>query len=1025
MSSSNDKEGGISLPARRTTGETIEERLTENAYERILPARYLKKDNDGSPVEQPEDLFERVAKNVAVAEAVYTDDDVHITPALIKPDHPRRDELIDDVFHEPDAEDARSRLTEENAKYVAYAPLVEHLDENGYQAAYDAVTEWADEFQALMEDLAFMPNSPTLMNAGDELQQLSACFVNSPDDDMASIKQTEKEAALTFQSGGGMGYAFWTLRPYGDVVGSTGGIASGPLTFMQTYDQNCGTIAQGGTRRGAQMAIMRVSHPDSIWFIHAKNKDVSLASQLLLNDPDDFRHSDFGDALDEARGLIDDEGRVPDHLRNAVEGNLSNFNISVGITDRFMEAVKNDEEFTFTNPRTGEPHIATQETKNMYSWFGMGDEVEVGEPVSVPARELWNRIVEGAHENGEPGVVFLDRINDDHSFPVESTPDSEIGEYEIAATNPCGEQPLMEYEPCNLGHINLSTLAQEDRELWDEWAAARDGDLDTLVGSYLTDAIRWDEFNRRIEVGTRFLDNVVTMSDFPIPEIEQAARENRKIGLGIMGLAQLFIQLGMEYGSDVANEAARQLMVHINHESKATSHDLAKERGKFANWEDSKYADPSEYRDWFEHHTGEDAEQWREGFPIRNHNTTTVAPTGTTSMVGNTSGGCEPIYNVVYFKNVSQDVQGEEKLVEFDDYFMDILRANDIDPDTVKREAVELMNENAFGGVEDLDTVPDEIGEIIVTTEDLTAKEHGRVQCAIQEGVDSAISKTVNAPNDQSVDGARETFEYIYEHGGKGVTYYRDGTRSKQVLTTDDDVLADDDVDAAEVGEVLSEQAGIDPDEHDSLSEAVDAALSDVGVDATDATELSTDTSQANVTPRERPSATYGSTRRVQTGYGTMYVVINADEQGLHEVFGTIGKSGGFTESMVEGLCRMASTALRSGVEPEEVIEQMENIKSPKPGWDQGEQVQSIPDGIATAIRRHLDDPRTGNTTTTAVESGEVEEEGEEPEVLTNGGAVEEIVSRGESPECPSCGDMALALSEGCRTCQSCGWSKC
>ncbi|MEF8915764.1 ribonucleotide reductase N-terminal alpha domain-containing protein, partial [Natronomonas sp.] len=456
----------ITLPVKRTEGDTLEDRLTGNAYHNILPARYLRKDADGEPIEQQEDLFDRVAKNIALAEAVFEAEkqgvDITVTPDLLKPDHPRRDELAAEVFGKgvTAEDDAETTLSIYNVNKFAYETLVPELPDD----IREHVKETADEFQELMERLSFMPNSPTLMNAGDELQQLSACFVDSPKDDIDDIHQTAKEAAQVFQSGGGMGYAFWRLRPYGDAVGSTGGIASGPITFMRTYDQMCETIAQGGARRGAQMGVMRVSHPDVIQFLHAKNKDVSLAETLRLNDPDDFTHNSFAEALEEARELIDDEGRVPKHLRNAVEGHLSNFNISVGITDDFMQAVQNGEDFTFTNPRTGEAHIATPETKELYDMFDMGEYVEVGEELSVPAEELWEHIVEGAHENGEPGVIYLERVNKEHSFDVEEHPD-----HRILATNPCGEQPLEEYEACNLGHINLSTLAAEDSPDWRVW----------------------------------------------------------------------------------------------------------------------------------------------------------------------------------------------------------------------------------------------------------------------------------------------------------------------------------------------------------------------------------------------------------------------------------------------------------------------------------------------------------------------------------------------------------------------------
>jgi len=384
-----------------------------------------------------------------------------------------------------------------------------------------------------------------------------------------------------------------------------------------------------------------------------------------------------------------------------------------------MDAVQNGESYTFINPRTEEPHIATEETKDMYERYGLGEHVEVGEELSIPAELIWERIVDGAHENGEPGVIYLDRVNKKHSFPVDVTEAGYEGDHVMNATNPCGEQPLQEYEACNLGHINLSTIAATGNHDW----RAFDSDATTLedsVSEFLEEAINWDDFNNRIEYGTRFLENVVTMSDFPVDKIEETVANNRKIGLGIMGLAQLYIQLGVKYGTEEGNEIARQLMMHINHDSKDASHELAGERGSFNNWDESKYADPTQYADWFEHHTGEDASDWEDGYPIRNHNTTTIAPTGTTSMVGNTTGGCEPIYNVAFYKNVSDDVQGDEMLVEFDDYFLRTLKENGLDVDAVKQEAESQMAANEFDGVDGLETVPDAIGELFITTGDLS-----------------------------------------------------------------------------------------------------------------------------------------------------------------------------------------------------------------------------------------------------------------------------------------------------------------
>jgi ribonucleoside-diphosphate reductase alpha chain len=1013
----------VVLPVKRTDGDTLDERLTANAYENILPARYLRKDSDGELVETQEDLFVRVAKNVALAEAVFeaerNDVEVSVTPDQLKPDHPRRDDLASEVFGKGTTADdeAETALSAYNVNKFAYETVVPELPGE----IRDHVETTAQSFQESMEKLSFIPNSPTLMNAGDELQQLSACFVDSPADDIDDIHETAKEAAQVFQSGGGMGYAFWKLRPYGDAVGSTGGIASGPITFMRTYDQMCETIAQGGARRGAQMGVMRVSHPDVIQFIHAKNKDVSLAHSLRLNDPDDFTHTQFVDALEEARELIDDEGKVPEHLRNAVEGHLSNFNISVGVTDDFMDALENGEEFTFTNPRTEEPHIATAETKELYDCYDLGEHVEVGEELSIPAADLWEHIVDGAYQNGEPGVIYLERVNKEHSFDVEEHPD-----HEILATNPCGEQPLEEYEACNLGHINLSTLAATDAPDWRVWSDEHADEYDSqeaAMDAYLDEAIDFEAFDHRIELGTRFLENVVTMSDFPVEKIEQKVREMRKIGLGIMGLAQLYIQLGVRYGSEEGNEIARQLMEHINHGSKSTSHELAEQRGSFEDWAESKYADPTEYREWFEAQTGESADDWADGYPIRNHNTTTIAPTGTTSMVGNTTGGCEPIYNVAYYKNVSDDVQGDEMLVEFDDYFLRVLEANDLDVDAVKREAQDQMSSNEFDGVEGLDTVPEAIGELFVVTSDLSGIEHAGVQVACQAGVDSAISKTCNFPNSATKADMDEVYRYIYDNGGKGVTVYRDGTRSKQVLTTraDNAEFADDEEAAAVIAEQIEEVFG-------GLAEFLDHE----DVRGTLATEEAFD-EPVYAAKQPRPDVLHGMTQRIDTGYGKLYVNINEDEQGRpFELFANIGHSGGFTNSFTEALAKVISTALRSGVAPKEIVDELDGTRSPKVAWDKGEQIQSIPDAIGTAMRRYLDDeiektyPQQRNLAEIADdESAEPEADGGVAAESDTTDDVQELIDNGESPECPSCGAFTLYYSEGCKTCESCGWSEC
>lgn len=948
----------IDVPVLRNDESTLEERLTENAYEKILPARYLERDENGNVIEEQEELFERVAKNIAVAEAVHTDEDFEWLPEGLTHEH----------FDEEDYGEYLNTdglpLNEETARYFSYDGLVDYLGKES--EAYQRMVEWKIQFQDMMEHLKLMPNTPCLINAGRELQMLSACFVLDIDDDMRDIHEVAADAAEVFQMGGGMGYPFSLIRPYGDTVGSTGGIASGPISFMNTLDQVCSTVAQAGVRRGAQMGVMDISHPDIPYFIHAKNTDVSLAQTLLLNDPDDPTHQSFGEALEEARELIDSNGAVPEHLRNAAEGHLSNFNISVGVSDEFMDCLENDEEFTLINPRTEEPHIATEETKELYGWFDLDEYVEIGEELSIPAQELWDRMINGAHSNGEPGVIYLDRVNEHNTFDLEEHP-----EHIINATNPCGEEPLEDGDACNLTHINLSTIVDEQRLNWMEYTAQQDKDnlyqyLEETVSDFLDQAIDWDEFDERIETGTRFLDNVVTMSDFPVDKIDTVVKEQRKTGLGIMGLAQLFIELGVEYGSEESQEITRQIMKHIHHNSKYISNELAQERGVFERWDESKWADPSKFPDFFEYHTDLKAKRYEDGFLQRNHETTTIAPTGTTSQIGNTSGGCEPIFSVCYFKNVTDDIQGDDMLVEFDNLFLKTLENNGIDVDNVKEEAVELMNNNEFDGPESIPSVPEDIGKLFVTTNDLSAKEHADIQCAAQEGVGSGISKTVNAPNDASLEDAKNAFEYIYENGGKSVTYYRDGSRTKQVQTTRKD--------NQEVEEESTE-----------------------------------DDSETTPNVRERPKVISGETQRIETGYGNMYITLNEDENGdLFEVMATVGKSGGTMESFLEALARQVSLNLRAGVGIDEVIDQLQNIRSPNVGWDEGDSVQSIPDGLALALKRYKhknDTMKIDHPTTKAEDPNSDEDTTDEP--------------------CPDCGSTETYMSEGCVTCQSCGWSRC
>jgi ribonucleoside-diphosphate reductase alpha chain len=733
---------------------TTEERLTDNAVQNILPARYLV---DG---ETPDEMFRRVADNVATGEYLYGD--------------------------EEDFE------------------------------------EWNEEFYELMSTLRFMPNSPTLMNAGDDLQQLSACFVIEVGDSMAepdelgrnSILESAKHAGQIFKSGGGVGYTFGFLRPKGTHIESTNSETSGPMQFMRLFDEVCNTVKQGGKRRGAQMAIMPVTHPDVGRFIVSKRE----------------------------------------------EGAYSNFNISVGVTDDFVEAVREDGLYELKDPRSNHEDTfeIVQATKNFFApsqedspeavvdenvWRDHADDLEawdwendetvsftekwkahfesaeaegnldVGEEMALPARFIWDMMIDGAWRNGEPGLFYLDETNREHTFDTEEHPD-----YEVHATNPCAEQPLNNYEACNLGHINLSLMVSEDAEPYPAWRDKQDFDYDreeSAVVDYVNENIDFDELDRVIEGGTRFLDNVVDMSEFPLDEIDETVESMRKIGLGVMGWAQMLYQFGIPYGSEESYAAAKHVMSYIDAQASRVSHELALERGSFPDWDKSKYADPLEYTDWFQRHAHVSPVEYPDGYEMRNHNVTTVAPTGTTSMIADTSGGIEPVYNVAYKKNVGNDIQGDDKLVEFDSYFLKALEENGLNISDVKEEAAEKMDANEFDSVRDLETVPSELAEIFVTTNDLSSRQHGMMQRAFQFAVDSGISKTVNLPNEATHDDVHDAYMLALsddEIGAaiKGLTVYRDGSRETQVLSTGESTKAE-----LESAKEKLEQAGVEVGEID------------------------------------------------------------------------------------------------------------------------------------------------------------------------------------------------------------------
>ncbi|MEM7415034.1 MAG: vitamin B12-dependent ribonucleotide reductase [Gemmatimonadota bacterium] len=819
-----------------------EAELTENARI-VLGKRYLKKDGDGEPIEEPEVMFWRVARTIAAVDG-------------------------------------------------------------DYGASESAVDEIARHFYDLMINGKFEPNSPTLMNAGRPLGQLSACFVLPVDDALSNgqsgIYDTLKSMALVHQSGGGTGFGFSRLRSEGETVRSTMGVASGPVSFMKLYDASTDVVKQGGTRRGANMGILRVDHPDIRSFITCKNDTTQ----------------------------------------------VTNFNISVAITDAFMEAVQNDTTYALKNPRNGEV---------------IGEE---------NAREIFDMIIHGAWLTGEPGTFFIDRANEYNPVPA-------LGSYE--ATNPCGEQPLLPYDVCNLGSINLGKFVKPD---------ARPGqDPD--------EAVDWDALRQVVHMSTHFLDNVIDANVYPLPEIHDLAQNIRRIGLGVMGWADMLVRLGVPYDSEAGVELGRRVMEFLNEESRNASERLAETRGVFPAWEESIWGPDGKAA------TREDGSRIRGERTLRNCNLTTVAPTGTISIFAGCSGGIEPMFAVAFMRNQAGVLMP------------------DVNPDFVRMAkeggwySDELMERIANEGHIHFDEVPEAVQRIFRTAHDITPEWHVRMQAAFQEHTDSAISKTTNFPREASEEDVRQIYELAFSLGCKGVTVYRDGSRDGQVLSTGatkSDSQAE--TESAEVTDLQHQLADAREEAHNLRIEA----------DLLKAELLDQDqTAGAARHKRQRPAALRGYTMKMMSPLGDLYVTINEDVNGRpFEVFCTLGKAGGAAMADAEAIGRLMSLALRSGISIKQVKDQVRGISCDRAVGLGPNKVLSVPDAVGQAIERYL------------IEKEGVQEDLPLKVSATQGATqTQSSASSDAGPDlfdmgtCPECGAGHLAFEEGCKKCHICGYSEC
>jgi ribonucleoside-diphosphate reductase alpha chain len=823
--------------------------LSENA-KKVLQARYLKKDKDGKLIETPEEMFLRVANTVAKVEARYG-----LTP--------------------------------------------------------DEVRQVETSFYNLMASQRFMPNSPTLMNAGREMGMLSACFVLPVRDSVHDIFEAIKQTALIQKAGGGTGFAFDELRPTGDFISSSGGTTSGPISFWRAFSEATNAIQQGAFRRGANMGMMNIHHPDIFKFIYAKQD---------LNQ-------------------------------------FTNYNISVKITDAWMDELlaNPDSPHIVRNPRTGEEFYVPKDldiwTYDIRSLIPVRDNngktIEPDPKTLYTKGDLWKIIVNNAHATGEPGVIFIDRINRDNPTP-------QLGR--IEATNPCGEQPLLPYEACNLGSINVGYFVHEED------------------GKPVYD---WDALGETVDETIRFLDNVIDANQYPLPEIDKLCKANRKIGLGIMGFADALFKLGIPYNSEDGVAFAEAVMKFINDRGHQASQRLARTRGNFANWEGSIW-------------------QTKYNTPMRNAAVTTVAPTGTISMLANCSSGIEPLFSLVFFRNVLKERKDAKPMIEVNEYFLKVAKERGF----CKDEIMEKIAQE--GSIQHIDEIPEDVKRVFVCAHDIAPEWHLKMQAAFQRHCDSSISKTINFPNNATVDQVDMIYREAYKLACKGVTVYRDGCRNNQPMAT------------KKTEKVQSTSGAAGAAEDKVCKEAPAPKFEPVPV----------------------PECSPAVRIRQLTPFGHMHVSITVDPKTKREleVFAQLGKGGDVAGSDLEAICRMISLFMRSGGSLKHVINQLKDIGSSLTVPTKDGRIMSLGDGLAKALMKYqrakmrfgLDAMLLGQVDLSELDKP-IESKLAKPKTAAaeggngNGNGSKLMLFKIKCPECSG----TLTFEEGCVKCHSCGYAQC